>query len=128
HPYLYARVFGIFHTVAKLTGQRFQHVEFLWIRWLQVDENKQGGFAAKRMYQVRYLDGEHAFGFISPDDVLRACHLIPSFSAGFTEGILDGSSIARRVDENNQDYDAYYVNMFADRDMFMRFTGDGIGH
>ncbi|KAG6886497.1 hypothetical protein C0992_003708 [Termitomyces sp. T32_za158] len=31
-------------------------------------------------------------------------------------------------DEENLDYERYYVNMFVDRDMFVRFMGNGIGH
>ncbi|KAG6805196.1 hypothetical protein H0H92_000360, partial [Tricholoma furcatifolium] len=36
--------------------------------------------------------------------------------------------MVRRPDEKDVDYERYYVNMFVDRDMYMRYTGGGIGH
>ncbi|TFY75070.1 hypothetical protein EWM64_g8942 [Hericium alpestre] len=53
-----------------------------------------------------------SFGFLDPDDVIREAHLIPAFVHGQTE----------------QEWDFYYVNIFADRDIFMRYAGIGVGH
>ncbi|ETW82712.1 hypothetical protein HETIRDRAFT_163142 [Heterobasidion irregulare TC 32-1] len=85
------------------------------------------------------------------DDVVRGVHMIPGFAYGRTSELL-AHSIARKHEENKPDgnddeedpewmyqneYDEcceetdylfYYVGMFADRDMFMRFRGGGIGH
>ncbi|KAG6896864.1 hypothetical protein C0992_005611 [Termitomyces sp. T32_za158] len=36
--------------------------------------------------------------------------------------------MARRAEESDMDCERYHVNIFVDRDMFVRFTGGGIGH
>ncbi|KAF8223514.1 hypothetical protein L208DRAFT_1102319, partial [Tricholoma matsutake] len=51
-------------------------------------------------------------------------HLIPAFAYGKTDGLL-GPSIACPLKDNDQDWQYFYVNMFVDRDMFMRFRGGG---
>ena len=58
------------------------------------------------------MDGSNSesFGFIDPGDVLRAVHLIPCFSLGRTTSILS-TSVARRANEDDQDYERYYVNL-----------------
>ncbi|ETW82519.1 hypothetical protein HETIRDRAFT_316510, partial [Heterobasidion irregulare TC 32-1] len=84
-------------------------------------------------------------------DVVHSVHMIPGFAYGHTSELL-AHSIARKHEENKPDgnddkedpewmyqneYDErceetdylfYYVGMFSDRDMFMRFRGGGIGH
>ncbi|KAG6913249.1 hypothetical protein DXG01_008413 [Tephrocybe rancida] len=129
HPYWYFRIVKIFHTMVRLNhpGQQFQRVEFLWGRWYGFDYEAKSGFVAKRMHQIGFMEGSDAFDFVNPRDVLRAVHLIPRF-AGPRIGDLLGPSMARREDEDDLDYERYYVDMFVDRDMFVRFTGGGIGH
>ncbi|KAG6852258.1 hypothetical protein C0991_001497, partial [Blastosporella zonata] len=79
------------------------------------------------MHQIGFLEGEEAFDFTDPKDVIRAVHLIPRF-AGPRISYLLGPSIARREEEGDLDYKHYFVNMFVDRDMFVCYTGGGIGH
>jgi hypothetical protein len=115
HPYYYARVIGIFHVLVRCVGgeRRFKQLDFLWVRWYDFDMKARSGFKAKRHHQLSFVDSEHnvgGFGFIDPADVLRAVHLMPRFSFGRTTALL-GPSIARRDDENNEDYKRYYVNM-----------------
>lgn len=146
HPYYYARVIGIFHVVARChTGpQKYQSLNVLWIRWLALDEKEKGGFKDRRLYQVGYAAGtdDEAFGFVDPDSVIRGVHLMPNYVRGLAGNFLP-SSVARRSEEVDMDWFRYYVNMyvnstprvlslmpfrFVDRDMFHRFTGNGIGH
>ncbi|KAG6807859.1 hypothetical protein H0H93_000922 [Arthromyces matolae] len=101
-------------------------MELLWVRWYDVDSKAQAGFEARRQFQVKFRSA-NSFGFVDPANVLRATHLIPNFYRGRTDQYL-GPSISRREDEGDKDYERYYVNMFVDRDMFMRYTGGGIGH
>jgi hypothetical protein len=120
HPYWYARVIGVFHAMVCFNSPRakareMQRIEFLWVRWYGIDfdsDTIKSAFEAKRMYQVGFLDGDsdEAFGFINPSDVLRAVHLIPSFVNGYRSEIRI-SPLARRPEENNQDYIRYYINM-----------------
>jgi hypothetical protein len=64
------------------------------------------------MYQVGFIEGDldEAFGFIDPSDVLWVVHLIPSFVSGRISEI-GISPMARRPEEENEDYIRYYVNM-----------------
>ena len=115
HPYWYAQVVSIFHAMVRLNRpqmafREFRRIEFLWVRWYGLDTTAKSGFAARRMYQVGFVEGDDAFGFIDPADVLRAVHLIPRFAGALTK-ILLGQSMARRKDEMDQDYERYYVNM-----------------
>ena len=120
HPYWYARVIGVFHTMVRFNSPRatacqMQHMEFLWVRWYGIDfdsDTLKSAFEAKRMYQVGFIDGDsdETFGFINPSDVLWAVHLIPSFVSGkYSE--IGISLMAQHLDEENQDYIRYYVNM-----------------
>ena len=120
HPYWYARVIGVFHAMVRFNSPRAraitsqtQCMEFLWVRWYGIDydsDTVKSAFQAKRMYQVGFLDSDSAFGFINPSDVLRSVHLIPSFVSGQVSEI-GISPLARRPEEDNQDYVRYYINM-----------------
>ncbi|TBU21594.1 hypothetical protein BD311DRAFT_678015 [Dichomitus squalens] len=137
HPYLYARVIGIFHVEAYRAGESFdgaydtdtQTIHVLWVRWFDLDPHAPGGFKARRLPRLRWpaLDDD-AFGFVSPDQVLRAAHLMPAFAHGQSDVALPGYSVARREEDEDLDWKYHYVGIFADRDMFMRYWGGAVGH
>ncbi|PSS30937.1 hypothetical protein PHLCEN_2v2506 [Hermanssonia centrifuga] len=106
-----------------------QKVEFLWVRWFGRDLSARGGFGKRRLHRIGFADSEQpgAFGFLDPGLAIRSVHLIPAFHYGRTTAKL-GPSILRQPQELDEDWDLYYVNIFVDRDMFMRFLGGGIGH
>ncbi|KAL5534936.1 hypothetical protein ACEPAF_3026 [Sanghuangporus sanghuang] len=83
----------------------------------------------KRLPQIRFLHYSEpdAFGFIDPDLIIRAVHLMPRFAKGYTTSYLP-PSLVRLSSFKDQDFRFYYVNIFVDRDIFMRFRGGGIGH
>ena len=58
-------------------------------------------------------DADGAFGFIDPDDILRATFLMPAFDHGTTNEYLPPSRLARRRpdDDIDLDYRFYYVSM-----------------
>ncbi|KAG2150702.1 uncharacterized protein EDB93DRAFT_1041621, partial [Suillus bovinus] len=82
-----------------------------------------------RLPRIGFLRGEDpcAFGFVDPDVVIRAIHLIPAFEHGQTDQLLADSFVRREADLG-KDWLYFYINIFADRDMFMRYRGGGIGH
>lgn len=134
HPYWYARIIGIFHVDVQYRGPELhkhapERIDFLWVRWFARNRNLKTGWAMRRLPCIGfYPQGEtEAFGFINPEQVVRAAHLIPAFRFGRTTALLP-PSIARRKCDNDEDWDWYYVNMFVDRDMFMRYRGGGVGH
>jgi hypothetical protein len=89
HPFLYARVLGIYHVNAIWTGSgvldyRPRRLEFLWVRWFEHVTKEPAGWTARRLDTLRFppMENEDAFGFVDPGDVLRGCHLLPKFAQG----------------------------------------------
>lgn len=104
HPYQYGRVLGVFHldvqhSGPRSTSQRPQRFDVLWVRWFALDEEVAAGFKAKRPFQVGFPESDDplAYGFISPNDVIRAVHLTPVF--------------AREQVPGSEDWWRYYVNL-----------------
>ncbi|KAI0350553.1 hypothetical protein OH77DRAFT_1488941 [Trametes cingulata] len=134
HPYLYARVISIFHVNAFLLGPNDTEadpelIHVLWIRWFEVDTSVPAGFEARRPYRLRFAQlDEEPFTFIAPSQVLRGVHIIPAFHHGRSDVALPYASVTRGADCANDDYKYYYVGMWSDRDLFMRFLGGGVGH
>ncbi|KAJ3556338.1 hypothetical protein NM688_g2089 [Phlebia brevispora] len=139
HPYWYARVYGIFHANVQYIGPdgrwpQPRRMEFLWVRWFGRDLSAPCGFAARRLPRLGFVDGEDSdwFCFLDPSLVIRGVHLIPAFhfdkfdadDAQVVKSVLEGS----RSGDDQSDYRHYYVDMFVDRDMIMRYLGGGIGH
>ncbi|KAF9232300.1 hypothetical protein BU15DRAFT_21088, partial [Melanogaster broomeanus] len=136
HPYWYARVIRIFHVNVRYYGDSSnapsrdsQRMNVLFVRWFGRDTAHSAGFSARRLYRVGFLteDDPDAFGFLDPDLVIRGVHLIPAFSEGRTPEYL-GPSFVRPEEDQDEDWRTFDVNMFVDRDMFMRFRGGGVGH
>ncbi|KAJ7189662.1 hypothetical protein GGX14DRAFT_580522 [Mycena pura] len=137
HPYFYARVVGIFHAEVRHLGERSKDkykkhtMQFLWVRWFGMSQS--GGWKHKRLHRLGFegesSEPELGFGFLNPTLVIRGSHLIPAFNWGRTSGYLEGPSVVRQIHEDNdEDYLFYYVNHFVDRDMFMRYSADAVGH
>lgn len=115
HPYWYARIVGIFHAMvvrigAKSNSREPKKMEFLFVRWFGLDSEEVGGWNAKKLHQIGFVEGDAAFGFVDPADVIRAVHLIPRFAHGQTKDKL-GPSFARSVLDNDEDWVQYYMNM-----------------
>jgi len=113
HPYWYARIIGVFHTLVQHVGplshsDEPRRMEFLWVRWFGRDLTCRTGWKAKRLHRVGFLpsDDPGAFVFINPHQVIRGVHLIPAFVFGRTP-----TSAARATSENNEDWVYYYVGM-----------------
>ncbi|KAH7917017.1 hypothetical protein BV22DRAFT_1027096, partial [Leucogyrophana mollusca] len=127
-PYWYARVLGIFHARVLYAG-KVQPMEFLWVRWYGTVPGYRSGSKSARLPKVGFVpeSDPSAFGFLDPSLVIRGCHLIPAFADGRTCDLLRGGPSAGRKLGEEDDWAAFYVNIFADRDMYMRHNGDGIG-
>ena len=114
HPFSYARVLGIFHANIIYTGpgsRDFQsrRIEFLWVRWFEVLQDHFSTWEQRALDMVRFLPvtNEDAFSFVDPADVLRGCHIIPSFA----DGRLHVNGIAKsRCAGDSDDWKQYYVN------------------
>ncbi|KAK2467956.1 hypothetical protein APHAL10511_000251 [Amanita phalloides] len=137
HPYWYGRILRIFHVNVIYTGPQSrssdpQLIELLWVRWLGRDTASEyhKGWKSHLLPKVGFVPhtDDAAFGFVNPMLILRAVHLIPCFELGRTNELLPEPSICRLPIEKDQDWNMFYVNIFVDRDMFMRFRGGGVGH
>ncbi|KAK1234803.1 hypothetical protein PQX77_001985 [Marasmius sp. AFHP31] len=144
HPYLYGRVLGIYHADIFYHAQNprqqksRERMDFLFVRWFVFDETYAWGWKHKRLPRLYFPDANDpgAFDFVDPARVIRASHIIPAFEYNTTDELLSSDSMARLYEEydegkyvsEDQDYRYYYVNMFPDTDMFMRYRGGGIGH
>lgn len=116
HPYRYARVLGIFHANIMYTGPGSndflsRRMEFLWVRWFELlhDRTTAKGWEQRVLDTVRFLPmaDEDAFGFVDPADVLRGCHLIPSFH----DGVLHADGVAMsRCAGDADDWKCYCIN------------------
>ncbi|KAI0264767.1 hypothetical protein BC834DRAFT_970691 [Gloeopeniophorella convolvens] len=134
HPYWYARVLGIFHAVvqhrqADGTVSPPRAIDFLWVRWFGINNDCPGGWSRKRLHRLSFIPGDEpgAFGFLDPEQVIRAVHLIPVFALGRTSERLR-ELLVRRPEDKGEDWECYGLNMFADRDAMMRQHGGGVGH
>jgi hypothetical protein len=116
HEYEYARVIGIYHVNIVYTGPgmldyRARRLDFLWVRWYDNlnDIPTQQGWNTAQLDRLQFpsLSEDYAFGFVDPAEVVRGCHIVPSFSAGPRHiGAVGISACAR----NSQDWREYSVN------------------
>ncbi|PPQ73389.1 hypothetical protein CVT24_008509 [Panaeolus cyanescens] len=157
HPYWYAKIIGIYHVLVVHHSLQPEPklMHFPWVRWYGMEPSKhyKYGWKAQKLPRIGFVDDSSAtgntphssdtsdsdsstnedlsspaFGFIDPANVIRAVHLIPAFHHGHTKGLLGASDLARQPEEEDSDWNFFYVNIFADRDMMMRFRGGGVGH
>jgi hypothetical protein len=132
HPYWYAQVLGIYHTIASTTHpaapkQSAQPMQILWVRWLGIEPGYRSGSRVARLPKIGFVDAadEDAFGFLDPDLVIRGSHLIPAFHFGRTRNLMpyDGSTVARS-DSEKDDWVNFYVNMYDSLSIARKYNSD----
>ena len=113
HPFLYARVLGIFHVNVIYTGPGSKdyvarHLEFLWVHWFEV-RDVLSGWEHTTLDSLRFIlmTEEDAYGFVDPSNVLRGCHLILAFASGRMHP--DSISISQNA-RDGVDWKYYYIN------------------
>lgn len=111
HPFWYARVLGIWHAlVAEEENENlkeWKRVDVLWVRWFGFQQGAAARGNNARLDRVGFvpLEDDGAFGFIHPEEVIRASHIIPAFAHGREESTIGHSF----VQEPSGDYNYYYV-------------------
>lgn len=109
HPYWYARVLGIYHARVYLDQAVAPvRMDFLWVRWFGRDADWEGGPSSLRLDRIGFVpeSAPNAFGFVDPANVIRAAHLVPTFSLGKTRSLLRPSMMR---DSRDGDWVNYYV-------------------
>ncbi|CAE6338946.1 unnamed protein product [Rhizoctonia solani] len=118
HPFLYAKVLGIYHAYVRFDRRPARRMNFLWVRWLDCDEDEPGGWDECRLDRVFYSKCRNenelmnAFGFVAPHHVIRAAHLIPDFESGTTD--LPGFTSFGDNEQNDWKY--HYVSIDIDEE------------
>lgn len=112
HPYLYARVLGIYHANVVYTGPGSldytpHRMDFLWVRWYDYREGENEA----RLGQLSFppITSERAFGFVDPANVVRGCHIIPRFSQGKRHPSGVGFS---KLARDSRDWVTYYISRY----------------
>jgi hypothetical protein len=116
HPFIYARVLGIFHANVVLASPVItdycpRRVEFLWVRWYERLSDSPAGWATSTLDRVRFppMVDEESFGFLDPADILRGCHIIPRFVEGRRH--VDEKGLSRCA-RDSRDWRMYLVNRY----------------
>jgi hypothetical protein len=114
HPFLYARVLGIYHVNVVYTGPGMidyaaRPLDFLWVRWFHNLEPIK--WEDCKLDSVAFLPmaDEEAFGFLDPMDVLRASHIIPTFLLGRVHADTISMSTCAR---DSHDWKQYRMNRY----------------
>ncbi|KAF7327131.1 hypothetical protein MKEN_00289800 [Mycena kentingensis (nom. inval.)] len=110
----------------------YKRVEYLYVRWyvrhpLHACLPEHPGMPMVSFVSYDSPDSE-AFGFIDPNVLVRGAHIIPAFDLAQTDELLPPSVLARPLSDEHQDWMYYYVNGVVDRDIFMRYQRDAVGH
>lgn len=118
HPFIYAKVIGVYHAKITYQGGPPRRMDFLHVRWLYYDSSQPGGWDFCRLDRLGYevcrteQDVLDSFDFVDPTDVIRGVHLLPDFHSGIATDLLNnqpGNSIAHD-NPRHGDWRYYYVN------------------
>lgn len=113
HRYAYGKILDIYHVNVITIGVGMVdytplRMEFLWIRWYEhVDE--LSSWETSTLDRVRFppLSNNCSFDFLDPADVLRGCHVIPSFAS--RKKHLNGLGSSACAGDKG-DWREYYIN------------------
>jgi hypothetical protein len=113
HHFLYARVIGAYHANVIYTGPgmldyKARRIDFLWVRWFEVVDPAPSGWTSLKLDSIHFppMNGQDAFGFVDPKDVLRGCHVLPAFAKGKRQANGVGISCCAK---DGKDYKYYYI-------------------
>lgn len=113
HRFTYGKVLGIYHVNVITIGVGMvdytpRRMEFLWIRWYEpIQQLSTWDTSALDRVIFPPLADEYSFDFLDPADVLRSCHIIPSFASGKKHP--DGLGMSACAGDKD-DWREYYIN------------------
>ena len=111
HPFRYARLLRVFHgdVIHQTLAPKSQRLEFLWVRWFRSVAPPRLGWDRTELEKVTFIPANEAdaFGFLSPEQVLRAAHIMPCYRDGRTKTLLGPSEFR----EEEGDWHSHYVGM-----------------
>ncbi|CAE6398632.1 unnamed protein product [Rhizoctonia solani] len=122
HPYIYAKIIGVYHANVVYRGRRPKRIDFVHVRWLYYDYDSPGGWDHGRLDRVSYQECQtdqdvlDSFDFVHPSDIIRATHLIPGFVDGTTTAYLGPTRSIAHDEAECEDWKFYYVNRDEDEE------------
>jgi hypothetical protein len=115
HPYAYAQSLAIFHCLVchPSLGNLTKRFDFMWVRWYERDRSHEAGWVRRRLHRLKFVNIEmdNPFGFVDPNEIVRAAHLIPAFAFGRTNEYLGRFESVARLGSDEDDWRFMYVNM-----------------
>ncbi|KAF4568042.1 hypothetical protein EYR36_010050 [Pleurotus pulmonarius] len=132
----YGRIIAIFDAHILFDGTTTK-MDFIWVQWFGQDPDWTSSWSEKQIPRIGFVTKDeedphygHCFGFLDPNNIIRAVHIIPAFVFGPTNSdkVFLPPSLVRDPLDKDKDWINYYVDIFADRDMSMRYRGGAIGH
>lgn len=112
--FAYARILGVYHANVICTGPGMidyqpRRVEFLWVRWYKTESHAENTWSSRALDHINFppVTSADAFGFVDPNCILRACHVIPVFCKGQKHS--DGRGLSK-CGGDSSDYIQYYIN------------------
>jgi hypothetical protein len=113
HRYIYGKILGIYHVNVIFIGNGMVdytplRMEFLWVRWYTPMDDI-AAWETSKLDRLSFpsMADEFSFDFLDPADVLRGCHIIPSFADGKRHP--DGLGVSACAGDKD-DWCQYYVN------------------
>ena len=118
HPCWYCQLLKAFHVEVHFclggVSSLRETLEVLWVHWLGIDPGHKWDSRQCALLKVGFMPEQGdspAFGFLGPSLVIHGCHLIPVFTNGHTNQLLQrGPSVVRHHDKTD-DWAGYYVNI-----------------
>lgn len=113
HRFVYGKVLGIYHVNIIMIGRGMVdytplQMEFLWMRWYKpIDQVFTWNTSTLDRVKFPPLADEHPLDFLDPADVIRGCHIIPSFTSKKKHSRGPGVSACAG---DKDDWRDYYVN------------------
>ena len=78
----------VVHHGPKSMSPDKQWINFLWVRWFDLDVSFHGGWKALWLHHVGFLNAksptDYAFSFLDPSIIIHGAHIIPAFAHGQT--------------------------------------------
>ena len=119
-PYWYAWILGIYHANIchvgpSSTSSKPQKMDFLSVHWFGQDTDPCPGWKTKHLLCLGFVPGNDglAFGFLDPNQIIQAIHLLPAFKWGhITTKYLPRSPIACGNNNPDSDWQLYYVGKY----------------
>ena len=112
HPFCYAWIIGIYHANVQYIGPGLKdynahQLDFLHVQWFKLVPPNAQCRVALDMLWLFPTHTKDTYGFVDPADVLRDCHLIPTFAKGQMRPVDTMSSL---LSNDSDHWKYYYIN------------------